>query len=361
MKDASHRDGTTEIERALRHIVVSTRSTAKSCAARRASGELTHVFRNVLVHTAYLADAPDRWDAARRVSAARICAVGVLLSPEWILLGQGAAFVHGLELTTDLFDVHVGRPGDIHRRSDPLPSITIPAGAPAAGVVPPARLIRHQTYLDEEHLIGSDMGIRLPDLATTAAQCARDLAAREASVIVSGALGVMSSFNRFHDHVAASRVREEAIRSEVTERLSRMPSTRGCRKARAVIAAADAACESVPERVLVWILRAAGFTRIDTQVHHRVGGRDYYVDVELAPGIALESDSRGKHETSGEAAADVHRSYERQASRQKALESIGLVVVRFSPAEYDDPDAVVAEIVRKCRIVPPPPVRLLRP
>ncbi|MDN6566586.1 MAG: hypothetical protein L0K65_05990, partial [Actinomyces sp.] len=183
-------------------------------------------------------------------------------------------------------------------------------------------------------------GLHLPDLATTAALCALHLPAKQSSVAVSAALRQMSAFSRFHEKVGASRARDTW--------------------ARAVISCADAACASVPERILVWILRSAGFTEVRTQVHHRVDGRDYYVDVELPPwGVVLESDSRGKHEGAAGAIAEVHRSYERQMVRQKALESIGLIVLRFSPADYSDPDAVTREVVHRCRCTPPRPVKIL--
>lgn len=352
--------GHREIERALPHLVVSTRRTAKRCASGRACGELTPVFRNVLVHTCYLAAALDKWDAARRVSAARICAVGLALSPGWILIAQAAAFAHGIETVSDLFDIHIARPGSVRRRTEYLPEIRIPADCSAAGLVPPVRLVRHQADIEEGHLSALDAGLHLPDLATTAALCALHLPAKQSSVAVSAALRQMSAFSRFHEKVGASRAREEAARAHVSGRLRDIRARRGVRKARAVISCADAACESVPERILVWILRSAGFTEVRTQVHHRVDGRDYYVDVELPPwGVVLESDSRGKHEGAAGAIAEVHRSYERQMVRQKALESIGLIVLRFSPADYSDPDAVTREVVRRCRRTPPRPVKIL--
>ena len=355
-------NGATEVHRALPHIVISTRNTAKNCTAGRLRGELTPVFRNVLVHTSYLAEASDKWDAARRVNAARICAVGALLPQGWILLGQGAAFTHGIDTFAGLFDIEVGKGARTRRRTETLPEITIPLDSSAAGVVPAAQLVLRQAGVDDEHLSTRETGLRVPDLATTAAMCACDLPPKEASVAVSGILRVMSSFSRFHEKIAASRRREEDARTEVMRRLSQMPRTRGCRKARAVIATADAACESVPERVLVWILRAAGFPEVRTQVHHRVNGRDYYVDVEVPPwDIAVESDSRGKHETNGEIAAQIHQSYERQAARQRDLESIGLSFVRFSPSDYEDPDAVALDVARRCRTTPRRPVKLLLP
>jgi very-short-patch-repair endonuclease len=344
-----------ELERARAHIVVSTHATSHRCAARRDAGEIVRVHRNVYVHSSYLADAADRWDAARRATAARTCAVAMALGPGAVVVGQAAAAAHGIEAASDLVDVHVCVRSPSHRSREELPALPFPGGRIRGGVVPPVRLVRHETALEDSWTAWVAPGVRASDLPTTGAMCAQLLAPRDGTVAVSGILQAMSDFTRFADRISASRIREGQARHQIADRLDRIPSRRGRRRARAVISAADGACESVPERVLLWILKAAGFTGVLTQVHHRVGGRDYYVDFEIPPyRVVVESDSDGKHQKHGETAADVHGSYDKQMRRQKALESIGLAFVRFKPNEYNDPPLVIEEIARRCGLRTPP-------
>lgn len=336
------------------HMVMANRATSRSAAARCAAGELTRIIRNAYVETAFLVGAPDKWEAARRVTAARICAVAASHGPASVISHESAAVAHGIGMVSDLVDIHVCTASVNGRRTATLPAV----GIPGMGTVPAARVVRHRLRLDPLWTCEPTPGVRITDVRTTAVQCAQALSAREALVVVCGALRVLSRFSRFVDQVAASRAREARARADLAVRLSEIPTRRGSLRARAVIDAADAACEEVPERILLWILCSAGFRDVRTQVHHRVGSRDYYVDVELPwCHLLIESDGDAKH---GATVTDVHGSYDAQMRRQKDLEAQGNSFVRFRRRELDAPASVVAEVARRAGLARPPrPVRLL--
>jgi very-short-patch-repair endonuclease len=337
-------DGVDGIQQAFAHLVASSRRTSKRCAARCASGELTRIFRHVYAETSYLIGAASPWEASRRVMLLRSCAIAAIFGSRAVISHESAAAVHGIGMASMPADVHICKRGTKGRGLDRLPAVAIPSG-PGAGVIPAARLVRHETEIPDSWASQIAPRLLVTDLVTTAVQCARSMPAREATVIVCGALNVLSRFSRFEEKLAASRAREEKARSLLVQRLEELPGTAGKRRARAVIAAADGACESVPERILLWILKAAGFREVRTQVHHRIGRRDYYVDFELPwCHVVIEFDGEGKY---GESVRDVHRAYDEQMRRQKDLESIGCVVVRFKGRELAVPAAVIDEVCRR--------------
>lgn len=255
---------------ALDQIVVSDRRTSRRCCQAREQQDLLRVFRHVYVPTDRVAGAPDKWEAARRATALRIAAVARVLGPSAVFVGEAAAVLHGIDTVTELIDVHVCVPCIPRTAPVVLPPLLIPGHGPVSGTIPPAAVVRHLTTIDEKWILEKAPGVRVVDLATAGAMCAQDLPARSGSVVVSGLLRRMSSFDRFWEKAEASRVREEAARRQILDRLEELSSRRGRRRARVVIAAADAACESVPERVLLWVLKSGGFTGVHTQVHHRV-------------------------------------------------------------------------------------------
>lgn len=346
------------IQTARQAMVVADRRTSRRCTARCRAGDLTQVFRNVYVETSYLTNAPDRWELYRRVSAARACAVSLVLGPGAVICRESAALGLGIEMVSDLTPIHVCVTGIAVRTTEDLPALSVrPAGAQDE-VVPAVSVVRHRMTLDPGWVVEAAPGVHVTDLVTTAVQCAQSMHPRESVPIVCGALRVLSRFDRFVRRIEASRERETQARTLLMGRLAELPARRNCKRAQAVIAAADAACESVAERILLWALKAAGFTDVRTQVHHRVGSNDYYVDFELPwCHIVVEVDGEAKY---GMTVEDVHLAYDLQMRRQKDLESIGLVVVRFKRRELGRPGQVVAEVTRRSGLgTSPRPVTLL--
>lgn len=309
---------------AMAAMVVSTRANNSWCARRVKSGELIRVFRGAHVRTAFL-DEPDRWKRARKVNLVRACAVALVLGPDAVLSHETAAMVHGIPTEGEFLDVHIclGRRWGGHTHD--LPTLVLPGRM----VIPSVQLVRHSSALGADDIVRAGKAA-ITSPVTTAVQCALWLPPRRGVVVVSGLLRRLSRFDRFD--LEESRRRERRSRAALLARLDAFPPrTRNVRRARAVIAAADAGCESVPEAALVWALKAAGFTGVRTQVRHRVGPNEYYVDVEIENSrVAAEFDGKVKY---GETSDEVRAALSRQHRRQKDLESLGLVVLRF---EYRD-------------------------
>lgn len=303
------------------------------------------VFRGAHVRSSFL-DEPDRWKRAEKVNLVRACAVALVLGPRSVLSHETAAMIHGIPTEREFLDVHVSTGRRWGGGSHLLPELRLPGGAPA----PPVRLVRHQSPVRrDDTLVDDALGDRAVAVASpvaTAVQCARHLKPRQGVVVVSGILRMLSHFDRFHQE--ESRQREEHWRARMSAALRACPPrARNLRRARAVIAAADAGCESVGESALVWALKAAGFTGVRTQVCHRVGPNVYFVDVEIdGTDLGLEFDGKVKY---GETSDEVNTALTRQNRRQKDLESQGLVVLRYEYRELADWEAIRDEVCARSR------------
>lgn len=333
------------------NLVVARSRSSRQVSQREESGELVRVFRHVLVRTEFL-DIDDRWERARRVNAVRAMAGAIVTGRDAVVGHLGAAVLHGIWTVEEFVDIHIWTSRAWGRPPVRMPELRIRGVVIAPGVM----LVRHggvSVPLKPRVLDG----VRIADLEDVGVQCARLLAPREAVVVLSGVLRVLSNFDRFNPE--AARQREEAQRTALLEVLDSQDDTRGRARAREVIRACDAGCESVQEALLLWVLKAAGFRDVRTQVRYRVRGQTYFVDVHIAgTRVVVEFDGRVK---CGQAADEVLGALSRQNQRQKALESLGLVVVRFEARELDDPGAVVEEIVLRAGLGRSPrPRRLLR-
>ncbi|WP_075890968.1 DUF559 domain-containing protein [Actinomyces provencensis] len=333
------------------NLVVASSRSSREASRREAAGELVRVFRYVLVRTDFL-DVSDRWERARRVNAVRAVAGAIVTGGGAVVGHLGAAVLHGIRTVEEFVDVHIWTSRPWGRPPVRMPEIRIRG----ALVAPEVTLVRHGGVNVPARPRVMD-GILIADLEDVGVQCARMLAPREAVVVLSGILRVLSNFDRFEQE--GSRHREEVQRTALLELLASQDDMRGRARAREVIRACDAGCESVQEALLVWILKAAGFRDVRTQVRYEVRGRSYFVDVHIGgTRVVIEFDGRAKY---GHAAEDVLGAFSRQNRRQKALESLGLVVVRFEARELDDPRIVVEEVVLRAGLDRSPrPRRLLR-
>ena len=336
---------------ACQSLVIADRSTSRACLRAVRAGELVHVYRHIYVRADFLSGI-DQWEFARRVTLVRSAAVLVCLGPGAVLCRESAAVAHGIAMVDSVVDIHVSNTNARSKGGHVLPELCIGSQYRAHEVQ--VRFHRDRIFDDEVSTLalGAGQSFQIMNLQATSVQCAAGVHPRDGCVIVSGALRSLSSFDRFD--LGASREREEERRKELRVLLGRRGRGRGATRARAVIQAADAGSESVGERVLVWILKAAGFDNVHTQVPHIVGGRQYFVDFELVGvDLAGEFDGRRKY---GDVAQSILDAHERQSERQKDLESIGLTVVRFRYAELADPKLVIAEVVRRARFHMPPTV-----
>lgn len=333
-------------------LVVANRRTSARCRRRVRSGELVPVFRNVYISTDFLST-PDRWERATRATIARACAVATVLGPRAVISHETAAVMHGIPMVDEFVDVHVS----IGRRwGGGAPTLLPAIVLPSQEVIPSVRLVRHESLVPGPSIVRRGR-ISLSDPVETAVQCACSLHPRKGVVAVSGILRFLSRFDRFQ--MTQSRHREEHWRARIGKALNRRgASVRHVVRGRAVLAAADAGCESVAEAVLVWTLKAAGFTGVHTQVLHVIGDSRYFVDVEIeGSDAALEFDGKIKY---GVDRDTILENLTRQNRRQKDLESVGLTVLHFEYRELNNWRAIRDEVVRRSRIsTPPKPNRVL--
>lgn len=332
------------------NIIIADSLNSRECARHLRDGQTIRVFRNVFVHAEYL-EGIDRWEFARRVNVVRALAVSLVLGEAVTISHETALALHGVDREEEFVRVHVSSARRWGGRQAELPPIVTRwrRSAPAVPLVRHLGVDRHARQV----LLGP---VRVCDLATAAVQCATSLSARDGVVAVSGALRMLSRFDQVRGPEA--RRREQAWRARLLEILEECPRSRNCRRARAVITAADAGCESVGERILLWILRSHGL-QVETQVVYRADGRTYRVDFIVRAGrglrvLVIEFDGRAKY---GATVQDVLENFSGERRRQKDLESLGLTLVRFEWAELANPAAVVAEVARRCGMAQPPRVR----
>ncbi|WP_175957400.1 DUF559 domain-containing protein [Schaalia sp. Marseille-Q2122] len=330
-------DPAASIEMAVASLIVSRRATSKRTAALLREGRIIRIFRNVYVHTRYLYGL-GKWELYARVTILRACAVALALGERNVLSHDTALLMAGVELTEALPDIHVSRSGRWGGKAATLPAINVP-GVPR---VPAVRLIRHGAHIPNEWVSNVE-GVRVALSEYAAAQCACILGPKDAVVTVSGALRRMTSFNRFR--MTESRRRETFLRAEVASILEAMPRCQGKARARVVLVAADAGCESVPERELLWVLKAAGLRDVRTQGVVLDGGDVYYVDFRLGnTRIVIEFDGKDKY---GEFPDQILRSLTARDQRQKRLEAHGFIVLRFEYFELANPQIVIDEVIRR--------------
>lgn len=319
-------------------LVVSDDRVTHAVARRVRRGELVRVFRNVYLDVKLLRAARTRAEFAHLVACARTLAVAMVLGPGAVISHDCAALLWGVDLVGAPAAVHALSPRRQGYARTELPRIQVLS----VGVADSVPLLRHCVPVAPGHA-REWAGVWCTDLETTAVQCAQVLDPMEASVVVSGVLRRLSGFSRFSSEV--SRKMEAAQRRKLNDLVEELPSRRGRRRAREVIRISDAGCESVPEAILVWILRSHGFT-VETQVRHRAGNRNYWVDIEIVElGVVIEFDGKGKY---GTEPAEILRSLSARDARDKDLESIGLRVLHFEYRELFDVEAVVAEVMRAC-------------
>lgn len=344
MRTSRPADPATSVEMAVANLVVSRRSTSKQTAALLREGQIIRIFRNVYVHTRYLYGL-GKWELYARITLLRACAVALALGERNVLSHDTALFLAGVEMTEALPDVHISRSGRWGGKEAILPAVKIPGGP----LVPAVRLVRHGAHVPSEWVSNIE-GVRVALSEYAAAQCACTLRPKQAVVTMSGALRRMSTFNRFR--MAESRRRETFLRAEILSILEEMPRCHGKARARVVLAAADAGCESVPERELLWILKAAGLRDVRTQGVVLDGGDVYYVDFRLGKTrIVIEFDGKDKY---GEFPDQILRSLTARDQRQKRLEAHGFIVLRFEYFELATPQIVIDEVVRRAGLTTMP-------
>lgn len=323
------------IAEVVRHMAVSTRSRRIRTAGSEDLDLLT-LARGVFLERSYLESFAQVWERNLVVDLARIRAAVLRSRSGGVVHGESAALLHGLPVHDQSGDVHLWTPHPPRTSASGLPAVRLPDGT----VFPARRIIGHQGWLPPG---GSVLLAGIPSLTleATAITAAMTLPEERGFVITCGALNRLSRFERS----AQDRCRpvEARVRAELVATVSLCPErTRGRARARRVLGSADAGCESVGEARLLAILKAAGIRGLVTQVVTTCGSTTYYVDIGI-PGIllAIEFDGLAKY---GDERGDIHRGYLARDRRQREIEGLGVSFLRFTWADLDHPEQVVAVV-----------------
>lgn len=331
-------DASDAIAHARAHMVVATGNTSRACSRAEARGELVRVYRNLLVNAHFL-ECEDRWEFHRRVNLVRAIAV-CLLHPGVVISHGTALDLHGIPGLQAGVDIHVLVRSNWRRSREPA---LLPVIRTQRHLAPAATVVRHRA--DAPLATVEELGVPVTTVEFAAVQCALTCPAREAVVLVSGALRRLCGFDRFE--IESSRAKEQIWRQRLELLLGELPTRRNRARARAVLQVADAACESVPERLLLWILTAGGLTGLVSQMRIDCPGQRFFVDFGLPGlGLVIEFDGKDKY---GRERMTILGSLSARDARQKRIEAAGWQVVRFEYEELEDPEAVVREVASRAR------------
>lgn len=341
------------IAESTRLITLGNRRNQRDIRRALAEHQIIRVYRNAYIPTEAFTGL-DGWQLADAVLAARITSVSTVRGPSSPLSHSTALIAYGSSpLHIDHREIHVLKTRGT-ARPDTCPPITFGTHL----LAPRIPIVAHQCNELPEAIDYPHSFITCVHPRLAAAQCATSFSPDRAVCSTSAALRLLSSFDRFEQ--AESRQREERERRKIADLIENMPSTRGRVHAQSVIAAADAGCESVQERRLLWILKAMGFRNVRTQVEYFASGSKLYVDFEIDRGrirLIIEFDGKTKY---GNTPKDILASLTDRDQREKLLVAEGLTVVRFESFELDNPQKVAEEVARALRMKTlPRPRRLL--
>lgn len=175
-------------------------------------------------------------------------------------------------------------------------------------------------------------GLRVDSLENTAVTFAAGAHPLEAFVAVCGILRKLARFDRFS--LAESRKRETQIRQDLLRILSESAITHGCQRARELLTLADAACESVGERALLWVILTVSPLLPRCQHEVVIEGRRFYLDFAFPEvKLAFEFDGIGKM---GSDEAQFRQAQRDMLDRQRMLERAGWTVIRFQWRDFSD-------------------------
>lgn len=259
---------------------------------RLTSGSWTRVRRGAYVDTGWVSEA-GTLAAERRLALARVAAVRLQSTADLLMVRGSAALVWGLPLRAT--------PGVVHVAQWSRPN------ADSAHDV-----ARHTTTVPDDHRC------RLREhLVTTLERTVVDCAA---------AMDPLAGLV-----VADAALHRGADRDAVVGILGMMAGSRGVRRARAVVDAADGGAESAGETWARWSLLRLGLPAPQTQVRVETAEGTYWADMGYPEWRLLcEYDGASKYGSDGEAAVATVMAERR---RQLALEEAGWRVLRLTSAD----------------------------
>ena len=267
------------------------------------------------------------WKRWQDVALARIAVAHEQIRQSVVFCGESALAIHGVPQWISNPDVEFTS-GRAYTASW-FPRVDV-----GDQCVPRVR-VRRVTRKHPLRGVGNVRGLPAEDLWTTSVLIAAMRPPLEAFVAVSMALRWLSRFDR--RDLAGSRVREEEARRILLELVAQGEDAGayGMGRARRVVLAADAGCESVGEAALLYVLTATSHEAPATQVPVRTrGGREFFLNVAV-PGQrkAWEFDGTGKMGTSSQ---EFNRAVRQQQDRQRLIEAEGWQVERVLWQDFED-------------------------
>lgn len=214
------------------------------------------------------------WKRWQDVALARIAVAHEQIRQSVVFCGESALAIHGVPQWISNPDVEFTS-GRAYTASW-FPRVDV-----GDQCVPRVR-VRRVTRKHPLRGVGNVRGLPAEDLWTTSVLIAAMRPPLEAFVAVSMALRRLSRFDR--RDLAGSRVREEEARRILLELVAQGEDVGayGMGRARRVVLAADAGCESVGEAALLYALTATSHEAPATQVPVRTrGGREFFLDAAV--------------------------------------------------------------------------------
>lgn len=259
---------------------------------RLTSGAWTRVRRGAYVDTAWVSEAGAQ-AAERRLALARVAAVRLQSTADLLMVRGSAALVWGLPLRAAPGVVHVAQSSRPNRDS-------------AHDVV------RHTTAIPDAHRCRRREHL-VTTLERTVVDCAAAMDPLAGLVVADAAL-----------HLGADR-------DVVVRILGTLAGSRGVRRARAVIEAADGGAESAGETWARWTLLHLGLPAPQTQVRVETTEGTYWADMGYPEWrLLLEYDGAQKYGSDADEAVAALRAERR---RQLAVEEAGWRLVRLTSAD----------------------------
>ncbi|WP_418969456.1 DUF559 domain-containing protein [Alloscardovia omnicolens] len=189
-------------------------------------------------------------------------------------------------------------------------------------------------------------GLPVETLTLTAIRMALTRPTIDAIVAVSQILHTVTCFSRFT--MESSRAREHSEKRALLSSLKQIhqhyPVLHNYQRARIIIEAADASCETVAEAALLPIVYAAFPNQYVSQHKIRVNAHDYYADFAVpGPHLIIEFDGEGKMGSTEEEFLAARR---KQLQRQNTLESQGYSFIRVTWNELKNPSELYHRLIR---------------
>lgn len=317
----------------MRHLTFSQKQDRRLVHQRVAKGDLIPIRRGCYVEAEYLLGRSAPWDRARIVMVARIMSVARSRAKS-IVIGAAATMLHGIPRVNAVHDIDIIVPANtISRYRVDLRPVTFKGREVTAG----CRIVFHTRTPPhaKTQTIGTATVLQLEEAVVSEL-----LLCTGERGFVAACMGLrrISMFTRKVEE--ASKYREVAARKRLLGHVAGLPrGARGRARATWMLKRADAACESVAEARLLYILLKAGMHGVRTQHHVAYPGGNYYLDFAIPEVLlAIEFDGAVKYKESPETTLLT------QQEREATLTSRGWVVVRFRWADLNNPPQVIAKI-----------------